>query len=309
MVQKTQIATPESQVREVRAALKEGIARLRKADTPSHTLAAELLLIHVLGCDRTWLYAHPEARLDSVSMQRYLALIARRAAGEPTQHITGKQEFWGLEFEVTPDVLIPRPETEHVIEVALERMGQPAREKNVRIADVGTGSGCLAVALASEFPRAEVLATDISAAALEVARRNAKRHALGSRIQFICCNLLDPFLDARPGESPEGEQFDLIVSNPPYIPLGDAVSLPREVRDHEPAVALFAGEKGFDVYPSLVMLAASLLRPGGLLVLEIGHNTLPILEPFLATPEWHSQSVRNDLAALPRVVSALRSGK
>ena len=151
---------------DVRAALKEGMAQLRAANVPSHTLATELLLMHALGRDRTWLYTHPEATLDIVDAEKYLALIARRADGEPTQYLTGKQEFWGLEFEVTPAVLIPRPETEHVIEVALERLGARgikidmrtgAPSPPLRIADVGTGSGCIAVALAHKLPHARIV--------------------------------------------------------------------------------------------------------------------------------------------------------
>ena len=175
------------------------MARLRAANVPSHTLAAELLLMHALGRDRAWLYAHPEEPLDAPAAEKYFALIARRAAGEPTQYLTGKQEFWGLEFEVTPAVLIPRPETEHVIEVALERLGARGIKINMktgapspplRIADIGTGSGCIAVALAHELPHAEIFATDISSAALEVARRNALRHGVADRVHFTECDLL-----------------------------------------------------------------------------------------------------------------------
>src|SRR5437016_2536421 len=167
---------------DVRRALKQGLAQLRDAHVPSFTLAAELLLLHVLGRDRTWLYAYPEEQISSADAERFSTLLARRAAGEPTQHLTGKQEFWGLEFEVTPDVLIPRPETEHVIEVALERLAareiragrrQPFSGEGLRIADVGTGSGCIAIALAKALPGAILFALDISGAALEVARRHA----------------------------------------------------------------------------------------------------------------------------------------
>src|SRR5467141_4881404 len=183
----------------VRTALKQGLAQLREAHVPSFTLAAELLLLHVLGRDRTWLYAHPEKEIATTHTEKYFELIARRAAGEPTQHLTGKQEFWGLEFEVTPDVLIPRPETEHIIEVALDRLalrelraGRPQKSagEGLQIADIGTGSGCIAIALAKELPAANFLATDISPAALAVAQRNAQRHAVANRIQFIECNLL-----------------------------------------------------------------------------------------------------------------------
>src|SRR5882762_197720 len=184
---------------DVRTAFKKGIAQLREADVPSFTLAAELLLLHVLGRNRTWLYAHPEEIVSDAELQRFFELIARRAAGEPTQHLTGKQEFWGLEFEVTPDVLIPRPETEHVIEVALDRLalhelraGRPQKSagSGLQIADIGTGSGCIAIALAKELPAANFYATDISPAALAVAQRNATRHAVSDRIHFIEANLL-----------------------------------------------------------------------------------------------------------------------
>src|SRR6202158_1899766 len=185
----------------VRSLLKRGIAQLREADVPSFTLAAEMLLLHVLNRNRTWLYAHPEEIIVDADAQRFFALIARRRAGEPTQHLTGKQEFWGLEFEVTPDVLIPRPETEHVIEVALGRVAvrelRVGRSQNTDgegflIADIGRGSGCLAIPLAKELPAATIYATDISAAALAVARRNAERHSVTSRIHFLESDLSRP---------------------------------------------------------------------------------------------------------------------
>jgi release factor glutamine methyltransferase len=303
----SQTTSHASQLLDVRAALKEGIARLREAGTPSHTLAAELLLIHVLGRDRTWLYAHPEAALDSASVQHYLALIARRAAGEPTQYLTGKQEFWGLEFEVTPDVLIPRPETEHVIEVALERMGSTAREAKLRIADVGTGSGCLAIALAKEFPHAEIFATDISEPALAVARRNAGRHGLISRVSFTRCDLLEKLSDDLQVTVRETILFDLIVSNPPYIALTEAAALPREIREHEPEQALFAGQRGFEVYPALVAQAEIRLKSGGVLVLELGHDSLTAVRSILSPAAWRDIRVTNDLAGIPRVIAATRA--
>src|SRR6266700_27769 len=193
----------ESQI-DVRTALKQGLAQLRDARVPSFTLAAELLLLHVLARDRTWLYAHPEEQVSIADAQRYFALIARRANGKPTQHLTGKQEFWSLEFEVTPDVLIPRPETEHVVEVALDRLAVRERRagrkqtltgEGLQIADIGTGSGCIAIALAKELPAATISATDISPAALAVAQRNANRHCVSDRIHFVECNLLDGVLD------------------------------------------------------------------------------------------------------------------
>src|SRR6267154_3102440 len=186
---------------DIRTALKQGLAQLRAANISSHTLAAELLLLHATGRTRTSLYSHPEDQLTESESQNYLSLIERRAAGAPTQHLTGKQEFWGLEFEVTPDVLIPRPETEHVIEVALDRLALRELRANrppksdgagLQIADIGTGSGCIAIALAKELPAANFLATDISPAALAVAKRNAIRHAVADRIEFSEANLLTP---------------------------------------------------------------------------------------------------------------------
>jgi release factor glutamine methyltransferase len=302
-------------VLDVRAALKEGMARLRSARVPSSTLAAELLLMHALGIDRTWLYTHSESPVDSANMEKYLALIARRAAGEPTQYLTGKQEFWGLEFEVTPAVLIPRPETEHILEVALERLGlrgikidmkTGAASPTLRIADVGTGSGCLAVALARELPHAEVFATDISATALEVARRNAARHGVSERVHFLQANLLESLLSS-PATSHSPLTFDLIVSNPPYIARDAADSLAREVRDHEPHTALFGGPSGIEIYSNLIDQSRALLGSRGILVLEVGSGSADaVRRMFDSQREWANVSVTNDLAGIPRVVAAER---
>ncbi|MGA8142786.1 MAG: peptide chain release factor N(5)-glutamine methyltransferase [Candidatus Acidiferrales bacterium] len=292
-----------------RAALREAMASLRAAQVPSHTLAAELLLMHALGHDRAWIYTHPEEPIDPAVLDRYFALIARRAAGEPTQYLTGKQEFWGLEFTVTPAVLIPRPETEHIIEVALERLGPRgikidmatgAPSPQLKIADVGTGSGCLAVTLAYELPHAEILATDISASALEVARRNAARHGVSDRIRFLQSDLLAPVHGAR--------SFDVIVSNPPYVGRNETGQLPREVRDHEPDAALFGGPTGVEFYARLIEQAEVLLPRGGILVLELGYNSLEHVRGLLyGQPAWVNVSVTNDLAGIPRVIAAERS--
>ncbi|MDE3108610.1 MAG: peptide chain release factor N(5)-glutamine methyltransferase [Acidobacteriota bacterium] len=294
------------------------MARLREASVPSPTLAAELLLMHSLGHDRAWIYAHPEVVLTAAEAETYFHLLERRAAGEPTQYLTGKQEFWGLEFEVTPAVLIPRPETEHVIEVALERLGEErgirinmrtgAPTPRSRIADVGTGSGCIAAALAHELPHAQIVATDISEDALEVARRNAARHGVNERIEFIRTDLLGEMLE-RPRESRRGEQlFDLIVSNPPYVARNEAQDLPREVREHEPAAALFAGPTGIELYERLVEQAAELLAPGGIVVLELGYNCADGVRAILSRQRvWVNVSVTNDLAGIPRVIAAERA--
>jgi len=301
---------------DVRAALKDGMTRLRAANVPSHTLATELLLMHALGRDRTWLYTHPEAFLDAADTEKYLALIARRAAGEPTQYLTGQQEFWGLEFEVTPAVLIPRPETEHVMEVALARLGARGfkihldtgmpREK-LRVADVGTGSGCLAVALAWELPHAEVFATDISAPALEVAGRNAARHNVADRIHFLQTDLLDGLGDESRTGIGKLASFDLIVSNPPYVGRDDASQLQREVRDYEPHEALFAGPTGVEMYARLIVEAGRLLRAGGILVLELGYNSAAHVRAiFDGQNGWTNVAFTNDLAGIPRVAAADR---
>jgi release factor glutamine methyltransferase len=314
---------------DVRSTLKQGLAQLREAHIPSFTLAAELLLLHVLGRDRTWLYAHPEEKLSPADTERFFSLIARRTAGEPTQHLTGKQEFWGLEFEVSPDVLIPRPETEHLIEVALDRLAlrelragrkQTLTGEGLQIADIGTGSGCIAIALAKELPGATICATDISPAALAIARRNAARHSVSGRIHFLQSNLLDQLFlvgaqhaapplgeDARhesPLTTPQPPLLDLIVSNPPYVGQREAETLAREVRDHEPQIALFGGEEGYELYADLITQSAAHLKPGGLLVLELGHNSLPAVQPLLDAPTWTNVAVTNDLAGIPRVIAA-----
>jgi release factor glutamine methyltransferase len=295
------------------AALREGIVQLERENVPSAALAAELLLMHTLGRDRAWIYAHPEVVLEAAPREQYFSLLGRRVSGVPTQHLTGHQEFWGLDFEVTPDVLIPRPETEHLIEVAVERLslgsaaGSQRRKEEFRIADVGTGSGCIAISLAQEFPNSRIFATDISVAALEVARRNAARHGVQSGIEFVECNLMDALLHQSPVTSHESPHCDLIASNPPYIGRLEAVALPREVRDHEPAIALFGGETGVELYAPLIVQAATLLKPRGILVLELGHNSAEHVARLLGTPNWASVVVTNDLAGISRVASAQRS--
>jgi release factor glutamine methyltransferase len=281
----------------LREALSQTVAELRGANVPSPTLAAELLLMHVLGAERAWLYAHLDDPLDAPAAERYRELVRRRAAGTPTQYLTGRQEFWGLEFEVTPDVLIPRPETEHVVEVALARLGEKRERGPLRVADVGTGTGCLAVALARELPAAQIFAGDISPPALAVARRNAARHGMAGRVTFVQSDLLAAFAS---------RTFNLIVSNPPYIGQQESGTLPREVREHEPAQALFAGEQGMEVYPLLITQAADRLVPGGLLVMELGYDLSERVESLLGVA-WRDVEITNDLAGIPRVISAVRS--
>ena len=286
---------------------------MREANVPSYTLAAELLLLSVIDRDRTWIYAHPEEIVSESSVEKYLTLLARRAGGEPTQHLTGTQEFWGLEFEVTPDVLIPRPETEHLIEVALDRLavreiraGRPPRltGTSVTLIDVGTGSGCIAVALAKELPDATIFATDISPAALAVAQRNATRLGFAERIRFVESDLFERFSPPAVHHSPLS--FNLVISNPPYVSRRGASSLSIEVREHEPALALYGGEEGFEFYGNLVGQAEQYVKAGGLLVLELGYDSLPSVRPLLDDSVWANVGVTNDLAGIPRVLSAER---
>lgn len=272
-------------------------ARLREAgvaDTEAD-LAARLLAQHLLGWDGPrYFAASGEAPVDRFADQ-YDELIARRAAREPLPYITGRREFWDLTFEVSPAVLIPRPETELIVQHALERF--PDRDAQLAIADVCTGSGCLAVALAHERPRATLVATDLSAEALEVARRNAARHQVGGRIRFVQTDLLRGVDD----------RFDLIVSNPPYVPERDRVSLQPEVRDHEPAIALFAPDNGLFVIRGLVEQSAPHLKRGGILMFEFGFGQDVDIEQLIAdAPGLTMIGLERDLQGIARTAVARR---
>ena len=300
---------------DTRTALKLGIVQLRAANVPSDTLAAELLLLHATGRSRTSLYSHPEDPLTETESQTYFRMLDQRAAGVPTQHLTGKQEFWGMDFEVSRDVLIPRPETEHLIEVALDRLAlrdlrsqhkQNMTGEGLLLADIGTGSGCIACALANEFPAAQIHALDVSPAALAVARRNAARLGFAGRIQFSESNLFSAFHQAQV-TGHQSPLFDLITSNPPYIGRRETATLAREVRDHEPEIALHGGEEGYELYADLVAQSAAHLKPGGIVVLELGHDSLPAVQPLFDSPGWTNISVTNDLAGIPRVLAAERT--
>lgn len=267
----------------LKAALLQGQKLLEDAGIASPRLTAEVLLAHATNRDRAWLYAHSTDELIELWWIHYGRYLHQRTQGKPTQYITGKQEFYGRDFRVTPDVLIPRPETEHLIEAALTCGGGT-------ILDVGTGSGAIAVTLALET-KARVTATDISPAALRVAEHNARR--LGVPVEFVECDLI-----------PSNRTFDLIVSNPPYVALRDKSTLQPEVSDHEPALALFAGEDGLDIYRRLIPAAANALNPNGSLVLEIGADQADAIGAMLAS--WTRVEVRKDLAGLPRIVLAQR---
>lgn len=257
---------------------------------------AELLLLHVLQMHRAALLAHPTRLLTEEQLGLYQAAIARRLSHEPIQYITGQQEFFGLALKVTPATLIPRPETEHLVEAVLHRL--PA-DRPLRLLDVGTGTGAIALALATHLPRAQVTALDLSAEALKVARDNAAAHHLEARVELMLSDLLDGL----PAKD-QTAAFDAIVSNPPYIPESDRAELHPQVRDYEPAQALFAGSRGLDIYRRLIPQAYIALKPGGLLALEIGHGQRDELAILLEN--WSNVAFLDDLQQIPRVALAQR---
>jgi release factor glutamine methyltransferase len=273
-----------------RAVLQAAAQRLKPLPTARRD--AELLLLRAVGRDRAWLLAHSEAALSPDQLALYESWIVRRARHEPVQYILGEQEFFGFAMRVTSDVLIPRPETEHLVEALLERVSHDAP---LRIADIGTGSGAIAVTLAHALPQAQFTALDLSSAALAVASENAVRHDVAGRVRLLESDLL---------AAVQGEQFDAIVSNPPYVPVDEI--LEPQVRDYEPAAALFAGLDGLDIYRRLIPQAQQSLIPGGWLMLEIGHGQREALTALLA--EWDEVGFLDDLQGIPRVAIACRRG-
>jgi release factor glutamine methyltransferase len=271
----------------VHTALQQGARLLEDAGIAVSRLTAEVLLSHAMHAERVYFFAHPERELSEVEWLHYGRYLHERLGGKPTQYITHHQEFYGRDFRVTPDVLIPRPETEHVVEVALE-LARGART----VLDIGTGSGALAITLRLEMG-AETWATDISPTAATVAADNAAR--LGAPANIVVCDLM---------EAMAAGTMDLIVSNPPYVPLTQREGLQREVRDFEPHVALFAGQTGFELYDRIVADAPRVLRPGGWLIMELGFTTLDHVQALLAG--WDSLRVVPDLAGIPRVIAARR---
>ncbi len=269
----------------VHTALQQGAHLLEQAGIAVPRLTAEVLLGHAMHVERVYFYAHPEQELRELEWLHYGRYLHERLGGKPTQYITKHQEFYSRDFRVTPDVLIPRPETEHVVEVALDL----ARGAH-RLLDVGTGSGALAVTLQLEMG-AETWATDISPAAAAVAAANATR--LASPVNVVVCDLMAAIAP---------QSMDLIVSNPPYVPVTHRESLQREVRDFEPHVALFAGETGFELYDRIVTDAPRVLRPGGWLIMELGFTSLDHVQALLSN--WNDRRVVPDLAGIPRVIAA-----
>jgi release factor glutamine methyltransferase len=282
---------------QLKQVLTSAIERFSSSGVPSPRLNSELLLMFVLGCDRAYLFAHPERQLTADEVSRYDTALAERSRGVPAQYITGHQEFWGMDFIVTPDVLIPRPETEHLIETVLalrtsDLRPQTSDPSDARIVDVGTGSGFIALALAKELPKAEIHATDISTDALEIARANAVRHQLESRVRFRQTDLLAG-LDG---------PFDVIVSNPPYVGESEKDQVQLEVRKFEPRNAVFAGPRGTELIARLIPQAWRVLRPGGWLILEISGTIADRVRGLLEG--WDEVEVTADLQSIPRVVRA-----
>lgn len=263
---------------------------------------AETLLAHIAGRDRAWLLAHMDDDLSPEHRALLESFTSRRTSGEPLQHITGSQEFFGLSFKVSPDVLIPRPETEHLVEAVLDWAhrqsdAEPESGSHLRIADVGTGSGAIAVALASVLEGASVTAIDISPAALAIAHLNAAQHHVDQRIAFVQGDLLAPFAD-------KPSNLDVVASNPPYVALAERDTLAPEVRDHEPDLALYAGPDGLAMYRRLIPQAHAALRPGGLLALEIGYGQREALADLLSG--WQMVEFIEDYARIPRIALAIR---
>jgi len=278
-------------------AISEGARRLNASGVTEERRTAGLLLSNVAGIDRTQLLTRLEERIDEAQYRAYLALIERRAAGEPLQYITGHQEFYSLDFVVTPDVLIPRPETEFLVERVIKLVEESKKETPL-IVDVGTGSGCIAVAVATQLPGARLIATDVSRAALEVARSNAERHYVAERIEFLAGDLLEPLA----GLKLEGS-VDVIASNPPYVNEGRPELIQREVRDWEPPEALFAGADGLEFYRRLLAYSLRYLKPEGYVVFEIGYTQLDPISDIIAASSWQLVDVTRDLQGIPRTLT------
>jgi release factor glutamine methyltransferase len=273
------------------SAISEGATALRTAGITDARREAGSLLTHTIGCNRSYIITHRDDQLTNEQVETFRKFVARRAGGEPLQYITGHQEFFNLDFEVTRDVLIPRPETELIVEIALAILKDIPEPF---LADIGTGSGCIAISLLHELPRARALATDISPAALEVAKRNAQLYGLHDRLMLVHSDCFSD-LDAQ-------QTFSLIVSNPPYIAERDLETLQREVRKYEPPAALNGGGDGLSVIRRLLLEAPRFLRSGGTLVFEIGFGQSGAVKELIEPTAWNLIKICRDLQAIPRAV-------
>jgi release factor glutamine methyltransferase len=275
--------------------LEYGASQLTSGPHPDRAKRdAETLLLHLIGKNKAWVMAHANDDFAGCSAIRYASLLERRVKGEPIQYIIGEAEFYALPFRVTPDVLIPRPETEHLVEKCLALAAQLAPRP--RLLDVGSGSGAIAIALAKHLPNATITAADISECALAVACENARRNEV--TIRFLQGDLLAPVA---------GERFELIVSNPPYVAATDRDSLAVEVRDHEPFLALYAGDGGLEIYRRLIPQVFAALVPGGFIALEIGYTQQPAIHRLLADSGFTNIEFTQDLQNIPRVAIAQRN--
>ena len=265
---------------------------LRSAGVPEARREAASLLAHAIARDQTFIITHPETLLAPADVQRFRFYVERRAAGEPAQYITGHQEFFRLDFEVTPDVLIPRPETELLVEAALDLL---RATRSPLVCDVGTGSGCIAISILQEQTHARAVGLDISTTALRVAARNASRHSVRERLTLIasdCFAALDP----------SSARFTMIVSNPPYVAEESLAGLQREVREHEPRVALTPGTDGLCVIRRLLADASRFLLPGGHLLMEIGYDQRTAVEQLIDPQRWILLETHKDLQGIPRTI-------
>lgn len=278
-------------------AILEGANKLRKAGVPDERREAGSLLMYVLDRDRGYILTHAEDLLSDEQAEKFVDALNERGRGKPLQYITGRQEFFGLEFEVNSDVLIPRPETELLVEAALSLVSQ---NEAPFICDVGTGSGCIVVTLLNKLPRASAVALDISAAALKVAERNAIRHGVRDRLSFVAS---DCFAGLGPASDPG---FDLIVSNPPYVAEREIEGLQREVRDFEPRAALVAGEDGLRVIRRLLLESREYLKSGGFLIFEIGFDQHEAVRQLIDENSWKLLEVYDDLQGIPRTVALMK---
>lgn len=275
-------------------AILEGANKLRQGGVPDERREAGSLLMHVLARDRSYILTHAEAELSDEQLERFIAALDERAQGKPLQYITGRQEFFGLEFEVNADVLIPRPETELLVEAALSFVSQ---NEAPYICDVGTGSGCIVITLLQKLHRARAVALDVSPAALAVAERNANRHGVQDRLTLVTS---DCFANLDPGSVPD---FDLIVSNPPYVAADALEGLQREVRDFEPHTALVSGEDGLTVIRRLLLESSNYLKSGGFLIFEMGFDQHDAVRDLIDENSWKLLEIFDDLQGIPRTVA------